>query len=977
MTLSGDPGRAVTIPLSATPGGGADAGDYAMPAGVIFAAGGALTQTVSVAAVADDEAETGEEVVLGFGALPRGIVAGATASATVSLADTAPENTAPTGLPEISGTAKVGEVLTASVDSIADDDGLEGVTFAYQWLANDGTDDSEIAGATGTTHEVAPVEVGRTLKVRVTFTDEGGTEETLTSAATVTVAARAPDAPGGLSVATAAGREGELTVSWTAPESDGGAEVTGYKVQWKSGAEAYDGTASSSRQALVSDPAVLSHRIAGLTVGTAYTVRVLAVNAAGDGAAAETTATARDRMAPVLTGAVVDGRTLTLTFSGALDATSKPPADAFAVTVAGTARTVDAVALSGSAVELTLASGVASGETVTVGYAAPAGADAALLKDAAGNPAAGFSAEAVTNGTQGLPAVSIAAETIPVTEGADAAFTLTRTGSVSLALTVTVEVSESGAVLKGTAPTEVTFAASASEAQLSVPTEDDEAVEDASTVTAAVAAGDGYTVDAGAASGAVTVEDDDAAPVVTTASAILATENGTAVATLEATDEDTAAESLSWSLAGGADAGKFTVTEGGVLAFGAAKDFEAPDDADRDGDYAVTVRVSDGANEAEAALTVRLADVDEIAPALVSAAVDGTLLTLTWSDALDEGSVPATDAFAVTVAGASRGVDAVDVAESAVTLTLATAVASGETVTASYTVPTEASAARIEDAAGNDAAGFTGEAVTNETVASENTVPRGHVIISGTPRVGEPLTAFKFLIADADGLTGATFAWQWLSNDGVDDTEIEGATEATYTPVAADVGKALKARVTFTDDGGTTETLVSEATAAVASAVRAPDIASIAPGGNELRVTWIYYIPFGPIPDITYKVQWKSGTEEYDSSREAIVSDTEPSDWEYGLKATSYTITGLTTEVEYTVRVIAIISGEESEPSSEWSIEALTESETIRRYIENFLLEEYGDGFPWLRETLAYIARENVELSFLNSGGARCGDRLP
>ena len=409
VTLSGDPGRAVTIPLSATPGGGTDAGDYAMPAGVIFAAGGALTQTVSVAAVADDEAETGEEVVLGFGALPRGIVAGATATATVTLADAAPENTAPTGLPEISGTAKVGEVLTASVDSIADDDGLEGVTFAYQWLANDGADDTEIAGATGTTHEVAPAEVGKTLKVRVTFTDDKGTEEVLVSVATEPVAARAPDAPGGLAAATAAGREGELDVSWTAPSSNGGSEVTGYKVQWKSGAEAYDGTASSTRQAVVNDPAILSHRIEGLTVGTTYTVRVLAVNDAGDGAAAEVEATAEDRVVPSLTAASVNGIALTLAFSEALDAASKPAAGAFAVTVAGDARTVTEVALSGSAVELTLASAVASGETVTVGYTVPTGANAAPLKDTAGNAAAGFTGEAVTNETAALPAVSIAA----------------------------------------------------------------------------------------------------------------------------------------------------------------------------------------------------------------------------------------------------------------------------------------------------------------------------------------------------------------------------------------------------------------------------------------------------------------------------------------------------------------------------------------------------------------------------------------
>ena len=328
-------------------------------------------------------------------------------------------NAAPTGLPEISGTPEVGEELTASAAAITDEDGLDNAIFAYQWLANDGTDDTEIAGATGSTHEVAPAEVGKTLKVRVTFTDDKGTEETLTSAATVAVAARAPDAPGGLTVATAAGREGELDVSWVAPESDGGSEVTGYKVQWKSGTEAYDGSQASTRQAVESDPALLSHTITGLTVGTAYTVRVLAVNAVGDGAAAEVEATAAGPGGAGARGRVRGrDRADSHLLRGAGCGFEAGGGCAFAVSVAGDARTVDAVALSGSAVTLTLASAVASGETVTVGYTVPTGADAAPLKDAAGNAAAGFSGEAVANATPapqniaptGLPAIGGPAE---------------------------------------------------------------------------------------------------------------------------------------------------------------------------------------------------------------------------------------------------------------------------------------------------------------------------------------------------------------------------------------------------------------------------------------------------------------------------------------------------------------------------------------------------------------------------------------
>ena len=92
-----------------------------------------------------------------------------------------PANTAPTGLPAISGTLRVGETLTASIDEIADADGLENATIAHQWLSNDGTSDTDIEGATDSTYELVAADEGKTIKVRVTFTDDGGTEETLVS----------------------------------------------------------------------------------------------------------------------------------------------------------------------------------------------------------------------------------------------------------------------------------------------------------------------------------------------------------------------------------------------------------------------------------------------------------------------------------------------------------------------------------------------------------------------------------------------------------------------------------------------------------------------------------------------------------------------------------------------------------------------------------------------------------------------------
>ena len=120
-------------------------------------------------------------------------------------------NSPATGAPAISGTAQVGETLTADISGIADEDGLENVTrnylwaaigssgkigarYAYQWLvdgADSGSGDHH-AGYDNTTYTLTEDDVGKAISVRVTFVDDGGHQETLTSAATDPVAAAAP-----------------------------------------------------------------------------------------------------------------------------------------------------------------------------------------------------------------------------------------------------------------------------------------------------------------------------------------------------------------------------------------------------------------------------------------------------------------------------------------------------------------------------------------------------------------------------------------------------------------------------------------------------------------------------------------------------------------------------------------------------------------------------------------------------------------
>ena len=112
-----------------------------------------------------------------------------TSAATAAVAAAPPSpNTPATGLPTISGTAQVGEILAADTTGIADDDGLDSAAFSYQWLA----DDVEINGATASTYTLVAADAGKAIKVQVSFTDDAGNDEEMTSAATAAVATAPP-----------------------------------------------------------------------------------------------------------------------------------------------------------------------------------------------------------------------------------------------------------------------------------------------------------------------------------------------------------------------------------------------------------------------------------------------------------------------------------------------------------------------------------------------------------------------------------------------------------------------------------------------------------------------------------------------------------------------------------------------------------------------------------------------------------------
>ena len=99
-----------------------------------------------------------------------------------------------------------------------------------------------------------------------------------------------------------------------------------------------------------------------------------------------------------------------------------------------------------------------------------------------------------------------------------------------------------------------------------------------------------------------------------------------------------------------------------------------------------------------------------------------------------------------------------------------------------------------------------------------NNPPTGAPVLNqALPQENEAVTAASGNLADPDGLTGVVFNFQWQQGPlgGASFTNIAGATAATFTPRQAQVGQVLRVIASFTDNGGTLESVPSVATGVV------------------------------------------------------------------------------------------------------------------------------------------------------------------
>ena len=389
---------------------------------------------------------------------------------------------------------------------------------------------TKIQRATQSTYRLRGEDRYKRVQVRVRYVDDAGNAEKVMSEVFpqkgIIIEGNAWEPLDQVTGVAVTPGDGALEVSWTQVSG-----ALGYLVRWKSDADEEGFEDESGKLAAIVSPGTqTSHTVTGLSNGVEYTLVVEALTRphedsppaqALDGPASdEVKATPRPEVT-VEDGAATEG-------SGVEFAVGLSAASAGAVTVdyatsvesGDTASAADYTEATGT---LTIAAGETSA-TITVATVQDTTDESdetfTLTLSNPVNAALGHKSAAtgtIADDDAALPKVSIAAGTSPVTEGTAASFTLTRTGDTAAALTVSVSVTEEGAVLSGTPATEVEFAAGADTAALSVATEDDGTAEADGRVTVTVSAGSGYGVDADAGTASVDVYDNDQATMAAAA----------------------------------------------------------------------------------------------------------------------------------------------------------------------------------------------------------------------------------------------------------------------------------------------------------------------------------------------------------------------------------------------------------------------------------------------------------------------------
>ena len=886
----------------------------------------------------------------------------------ISLAQASAENNPATGAPTIRGTAQVGETLTARITGIADADGLSGETFTYQWVSSDGTTDTDIEKATDSTYKLVDADQGKSVKVRVTFIDDGGNEETLTSAPTGPVWGDGlPGAPHNL---TATPGNKEVTLSWDPPDDNGNAPATRYRIEWRVDGKDYDknhgGTARSTTYT--------TNDQANLANGVKYFFRVKAGNGSGNSygpygpasdevSATPTSGSAVDLGTPVLSNTEnLHHGMVRLDWEDIEDAGwyvvqyyhleggewLDLPAEGVDIAFHGSSAVVSnlhglswlrvrAMSCAGesewSQIEELYGTKESDWEGVPVPEVeegdeiepCPVVLGTPVLSEpeylhhgmvqldwqdiedagwyvvqyyhleggewldlpAAGVDIAFHGSSAVVSNLHGLswlrvgaascdgasewsqieelygtkasdwegvpvPEVAEGDEIEPCSEDADTPENSPATGAPTITGTAQV----------GEALEADTSGIADSDGLSNVQYEYQWLADDADI---AGASGSTYTLTDSEESKAIKVEvsfTDDAGndeSLTSEPTTVVAAAPPPPPDNVRAVSKKSGAVELTWDAPQDATVTGYRIERRPTG--GSPSDQERSAGSTRDNHTLV-----EDTGSADTGYTDDTAERGVGYEYRVSARNEaGAGEESDWVNAEEEAASNSTATGAPTISGTAQvgetltantsgvadadGLSSVQYEYQWIADDTDIAGATGSTYTLTDSEESKAIEVQVSFTDDADNEETLTSAATAAVAAKPNSPATGAPTISGTAQVGETLTADTSAIADADGRSGATFSYQWVANDGNSDTEIGGATSSTYTLVAADEGKTVKVKVSFTDDADNEETLTSVATTAVAGAVD-----SGAPSYITVEVTEDYSDPINIVTN--FAITW-------------------------------------------------------------------------------------------------------------------------
>ena len=515
----------------------------------------------------------------------------------------------------------------------------------------------------------------------------------------------------------------------------------------------------------------------------------------------------------------VDGTSLVLIYDELLDESSTPATTDYTVDIGGSDYTPSSVVVRGAEVALTLSTGAASGDTVTLDYSK----GTSPVKDLAANEAVAESNRPVTNhtgATNDRPEFS--SETIAISVDENTPI------MTAFADAVTATDDDTGDTLTYSLPANVLllFGVGANTGQFSTFAPLD--FESTSSYVVPL-----YVRDSkGPAGGADSIFDDsikvtinvndvNEAPTISGASFPDVDENTTTVRTYTASDPD-AGSTLLWSIDSDTsveenqDGSLFQIGQTtGELSFISAPDYETPGSMATPpaNTYQVTIKVTDNGSPQQSDTFEIVVNVDNVNEPPDITTTGATFTSISKA----EGTGPS-DPLATYAAD--------DPEDDTLTWTLSGPDEKDFTITSAGVLRFQALTDYEDprDAGTNNVYNVTVEVKDTDGSAVDDSIDvvvtitnideAGTVTLPGTITAGQAVTA---TLTDHDG-TVSNVTWQWSRADTAlgSFTPISGATSNPYTTVAADVGKYLKAEASYTDPHGSGKSATSAASSQVA-----------------------------------------------------------------------------------------------------------------------------------------------------------------